>query len=1254
MLQENLTFNNRNLFSNLYLLSFIQSTTEWKKKDHVEAFNAIKRVYTAQSAFFDGLKEAQLEERFFTIIFKKILPFYEVQESAGTDSPDYAFFDAQNSIDTAHRSENEKSFFNGALAVGEVKRWDVEMDRFGKDRHIKRRNPSFQMWLYLNETGVNWGILSNGRKWRLYRKDKPLDVYYEVDLANLLENNDLEGFKYYYYFFRREAFLPNEAGEIFLAKVLKGSDDYRHDIGDNLKENVYRAMKKIAEGFFSWPENRLDYNKPGTRETVQKNTMILLYRLLFLLYAEGKGLLDLRNESYRDAHSFDRIKKEVAAKRDGPSQHHYLPTSTSLWGSLRNLFRLIDKGSQELKIDRIIHIPAYNGGLFEPEEENRQLDKWTIGDSFLADAIDLLSRSGIGEGGMGFVDYSTLEIRHLGSIYEGLLEYKLMVAESDFVVTGSEKERRWITLEDYNKEKSKKKAFDEFDEFDRARKGELYLSTDRGDRKATGSYYTPDYIVNYIVANTVGPVVEERWKIAEEDKSSNVDATLSVKVLDPAMGSGHFLVGAVEFLAVKLMAAAQRDIETGLVEDDGQFTNDWAKREAVSHCVYGVDLNDMAVELAKVSLWLTTISKEKPLSFLDHRLKKGNSLIGARISDLKNYPGGNRKDENQASLPSFVSPLFIKNLIGKIKELEGVGEDTLSDIKRKEKIFEEFKTLPQYTKAKAIANVHTSIYFGNQIDPSRNKDPEMVYHDMFWGVAGDEAEWRRKTWGQWFKQAQETAAERSFFHWELEFPEIFFESGRRKDNAGFDVVIGNPPWGAYLTCDDGRYLSGESGYKVACNGSVDTYSMFIECGLRLLKKETWMSYITPDTFLRKDDHLTTRALLLKDTCILELLELGPVFEKARDTWCSIFIVKTSPPNESTSIKHKKISRFVVSVEKRLEKFAQKEWDIETEMLQSVWLQNRGMIIGYLASMDEQQLISKIGNSPTLGQLSDLYIISRGEEGSKSKLKETNDGDFRKVIPENIDKYEISEGKRIPGSCLTPNKIRTFYRHPKIWLIRIQKMRWKQRIVSAFDIRTNSAGMKTLQIIVSPADKTSDLKYLQAILASRLDFSNHPDIAQYDRFVSLVDQMQEAHNSKQKEIEGFIAWLEDEIGAKIKDLDNTSKLQKYNDLEFTEFHKLLLKNKRKLKEGYNPSAREPKKLLAMEFQSSVSKLNSLIENINVIDGLIDNLVYKLYKLTEEEIGLLKGTRIDHRNLLHPRGGNSHGSDLPRLQLFSTKI
>ncbi|MDP2767205.1 MAG: N-6 DNA methylase [Candidatus Methanoperedens sp.] len=180
------------------------------------------------------------------------------------------------------------------------------------------------------------------------------------------------------------------------------------------------------------------------------------------------------------------------------------------------------------------------------------------------------------------------------------------------VVNGGE----WVNISDYNKDRKQKKVFSDFDEFDRVKKGQLYLATDKGERKATGSYYTPDYIVNYIVKNAVGPVVEEKWKEAKAKKQSFIEATLSVKVLDPAMGSGHFLVGSIEYLADRLLKAAQEDINAGRLYEEAHLTPDWARREVVAHCIYGVDLNDLAVELAKVSLWLTTISKDKPLSFL--------------------------------------------------------------------------------------------------------------------------------------------------------------------------------------------------------------------------------------------------------------------------------------------------------------------------------------------------------------------------------------------------------------------------------------------------------------------------------------------------------------------------------------------------------------------------------------------------------------------------------------------------------------
>jgi type I restriction-modification system DNA methylase subunit len=345
-------------------------------------------------------------------------------------------------------------------------------------------------------------------------------------------------------------------------------------------------MKKIAEGFINQKSNHLDGKDQTTLTRVQNNSMILLYRFLFLLYAEGKGLLDLHDQRYREYYSFHHIKHFIAETQEGPIHQRFDTVKCSIQGDLKVLFKLVDEGSEYFDIPKTEYfIPAYNGGLFDPQK-HPDLEHWEISDRYLADAIDLLSRSKVKEGHRDFVDYSTLEIRNLGSIYEGLLEYKLKIAESDLVVN----EGDWVILDVYNASKKKKKKLTDFDEIDCVTAGHLYLSTDEGKRKATGSYYTPDYIVNYIVKKTIGPVVERKWKAAQERNESFIDATLSINILDPAMGSGHFLVGAVDFLSEMLITAMLMDNQAGRIANTNVHTNDWAKREVVSHCIYGVDL----------------------------------------------------------------------------------------------------------------------------------------------------------------------------------------------------------------------------------------------------------------------------------------------------------------------------------------------------------------------------------------------------------------------------------------------------------------------------------------------------------------------------------------------------------------------------------------------------------------------------------------------------------------------------------------
>jgi hypothetical protein len=388
------------------------------------------------------------------------------------------------------------------------------------------------------------------------------------------------------------------------------------------------------------------------------------------------------------------------------------------------------------------------------------------------------------------------------------------------------------------------------------------------------------------------------------------------------------------------------------------------------------------------------------------------------------------------------------------------------------------------------------------------------------------------------------------FDWEAAFPQVFDPHPSSPKSAGgkteklsrsadlgevpegrrgFDAVIGNPPWGATLEPKDEKYFYNT--YSVGKTSTNDTYSLFIERSVQQLKTDGFLGYIVPDTFLRKDVLFPTRSYLLEQTSIAELIETGPVFSQVRDTWCLVFAAQKREPSDNYIV-HKKISRFITSTEDRLEIFGKGNWTSETKVRQSVWINNPKMIVGYCATEEEQKLISKMEIFPSLKELNTLFKISRGEEGSKFALTPSESGDFYMVIPQDVERYSVDSGIKIESKNLTINKVSNLYKHPKIWIIRIQKMRWKQRIVCALDERTNSAGMKTLQVIVSTSDDVSSLKYLSALLSSRLinfwcvnyladdmnqsylerlpirpiNFADPAEKAMHDQMVALVERM----------------------------------------------------------------------------------------------------------------------------------------------------
>jgi hypothetical protein len=1329
-------YRNQGLFADHFLKDRLPQLQEWQQVEGLDdAFKRIWELYIDRASNFTSrTNEAQAEHDFIRPVLDILWreqregDCYQVQVSIRSldarRQPDYAFFRTAKGRDDAEERKGTFDYWRDAPALGDAKRWAASLD---KQRGMDE-NPSAQICNYLYRSRVRWGILTNGRIWRLYERDRSSTggIFYEANLEDLLRSSDIEAFKYFYLFFRREAFMPDRAAATFLEKVFQGSVDYAAEVGDRLKESVYDALRHLMNGFLAHSANGLDPDDLESVKRVHENCLIVLYRLLFVLYAEDRNLLPCEDEHYH-TYSLRGLYQEV--NKHLRSRHPYVPNTTMLWGHLCNLFRLIDEGYKDG--GRVI-IPDYNGGLFSPSKyphiahtTQPSMKRWEIGDPYLAEAIDLLAyeRGRWDEAGTSAVDYATLDVQHLGSIYEGLLELQPRIAAEPLVEMLKDgkplfKPQREVP----NPHPIHGQPPHTVD------RSEVYLATDRGERKATGSYYTPKYIVRYIVENTVGPLEGEaarqaaalrpevdkeikklerkrrEWekssmshaaeqidglnRLIEEQKRRLLEPYLSLKILDPAMGSGHFLVGAADFLS---LAMATDPNLLPLDEIDDEDPQAFYKRLVVERCLYGVDLNPLAVELAKLSLWLHTVSSDKSLSFLDHHLRCGNSLIGARIEDdLSQTPpeldarGRIKKRDTRQLVLGFTETLTATYLSYFLDTFRKIMETPTGDAeveRMKDQWYREMDAVRE--KFRAVANCWLAPYFGVPVTPER-------YESAVKALRGSNAERRAVAEEKWFQDAQVIAHQKRFFHWELEFPEPFFDAHgfRPKEERGFDVVIGNPPWGADLDPAEESYCSRK--YYTGQSSRVDYYALFTERAVEHLHHGGQFGYITPDTGLRKDSLIYWRDTLFGRTAVQQFVETGPLFPDVRDTWCLIMVsTRSDEVLENQNIRHRQINRFVVSPEERLSLFTASRFSRDSVVPQLYWFNRPARVVGYLSSEREQSILTKIENiSARLGDLRDKFAISRGEEGSKFKIGSTEAAKWRLVLPEHIERHSVQEGIPISPKSLTDGKITRFYSHPKIWLIRIQKLRWFQRLVAGFDERKTSGAMKTLQIIVSITDNLDALRFLSGLIGSklvnfwctnylvddmnqtylenlpirRIGFTTAPNERArllkagkqfYKRCLSnennhyvleFVEHQLAQTPERADVVHDLLAFLAEQMIDMNKQKQTEVKgfftwLERYIVAEIDD-----LRNKTKLrayhehdfgtlldvlrqnrrKLGVNTDARDVQETIEREFSASVTKLTPLKTKIAATDRLIDLIVYRLYGLTEDEVAIVEGT------------------------------
>ncbi|MEW6162248.1 MAG: N-6 DNA methylase [Nitrospirota bacterium] len=1361
---------NRGLFSNYYLDELLPKEDEFKV-----SISVVKGVYEKVKGIwdksrFEAINEDQLRKHFLDKVMDCLGWVVDVNAPVPVGEwskrPDYAFFQDSETLKSAHKGKKE-DYFKKTICVAEAKRWGRPLDRKLKTEAdpLEVQNPSLQISRYLWLTGVKWGILTDGKYWRLYEREtsKRLDIFYEIDLEDLIESGSPEDFRYFYLLFRKDAF-PE-----FIEKVYKGSVDYAEAVGEELKENIYQALKILSQGFLKTPGNNL--SEANLKET-HDNSLILLYRLLFILYAEYRSLLPIGvNRLYTESYSLDAFKKEISNRLD---KNEPIAISTfSYCNKLKELFEIINFGNKELEV------PPYNGGLFD-SEKHTFLEKHRVGDFFVARAIDLLSRSR----DKAYIDYGSLEIRHLGSIYEGLLEYKLRIAEENIIPLKDKGKEKFVSLEEAKKQKKIRE-----DEI--VRTGEMYLVTDKGERKATGSYYTPDYIVKYIVENTLGPLVEEKRKQVSENiknlrerikvsrglnrellekelkkvEGTLIDEILSLKVLDPAMGSGHFLVEATDFLARELLKVLSGEpldkhakemviSETlepyGLKEPEEEDIR-WARREVVERCIFGVDLNPMAVELAKLSLWLYTVAKNRPLNFLDHHLRCGNSLIGARIDDLAGLPKIKKKKKAPEGQPvqlGLFESVFkekVNILLGAFAQIESLPSDTVEQIRQKEKLYQDFRKI--VSRFQDVADVWTSNYFGNEIDFGK-------YQGLQDKLRSPDKEWESLGHEPWFKKAKWIANEKRFFHWELEFPEVFFEGHLRKENPGFDVVVGNPPYERtkYLIQDQNVY---DQFFKTAF-GAYDIYVLFMEKSLSLISSIGRFSFIVSNKFLISDYGDKLRNLLCEEYNVSQLIDLTECPSVFRDALISpVVIVASKIKSDFVYIAVFK-KDLPEEISKLYDLFYQCTDSLETDLVdverrlpKELRHPETGHFNIYLVG-NKKRLERKIYSKSLL--LKKLRSIRTGVMGFEywsfepyiTEKESPSSDNLRLLTPSLIDRYEVLWGLQpidiYKTSLFYPvldirnaplnEMARKFFESSKVVvrgtarklsaaldtagyallvavhgipyhslrdglflvsLINSSLLNWLH-IVSFYSARIPQGSLRypvsfyeSLPIrsisFVTPKDGRKKLfeeaknyykKYLESgnsdtivyFIESRLTKEHKPepglvkkhnadplnkdwqipegalweqsDVV-HDILAYLAEQMIEMNKEKQSEIKGFLGWLESQLKAQpdkdgnkgIEALTGKSHMKTYLGdyqkgevhLSFENFWKVLEKNRNRIQA--NLKSRGLYETIKSEYEKSLSTLLPLKEKLRKTDWLIDQIVYKLYGLTEEEIKVVEG-------------------------------
>lgn len=726
--------------------------------------------------------------------------------------------------------------------------------RFTVEGVTSRKKSAFSLaQLFLNASGeCTWAFATNGLELRLLRDSDSLvrPSFLSFDIESILNDSRYPDFVALWYL------IHSSRVNIWEAWRQEGITNGTR-VREGLRDGVTNALLHLGAGFLQTEGdgnnallNALKDGKQAdgvsyTQMDFYKALLREIYRFLFLSTIEERNLLFAHTED--EAQLTPELRKAHRIYREGYSIHRLAEKSrrilsndkySDIWHGIQVVFKALQKGNEALDLSPI-------GGLFR-QDQCPLLDACNIDNEHLLKAIRCLRWCYI-NGKLTFTDYRNMGTEEFGSVYESLLE---LVPRVDLTA----KSFSFVGIGDEN-------GIDE--------EG----STTGNARKTSGSYYTNAELVNSLIKSALEPGLMGKIERAEEmakKRNEEMDyekTILSFSVVDPACGSGHFLLAAARRIAEVLV---EKRLEKMSDAAPSQALYRKALRDVITNCIYGVDLNEMAVELTRTALWLEGYESGKPLEFLSHHIKCGNSLVG--VYDLNVLNNGipdaaytalsgdekdvaleakkiNEKERKElcvkadkngkvyrASYFDFGdNPQNVqKSLALLMAKISFTGNDTLEDEEKKEKLYNELLQNEEYVLLKTAADLYTATFFVKKDKDNELKIPSTKdLFDIKRKLPEDSAKKGIR------EEAVNISKQYKFFHWKIEFPEIF------QRGTGFDCVLGNPPWDRVKLAEKEFFASRAPLIAEAKNKSArDKMILALKDSGQAFERELYESFIT--------------------------------------------------------------------------------------------------------------------------------------------------------------------------------------------------------------------------------------------------------------------------------------------------------------------------------------------------------------------------------------------------------------------------